>query len=159
MKKAKNNFVKNSISYYKIKSSEIPEYVRCERFMPNEWDNNLISVNQLVFVDGDFHDSRCIEIHSNELVVVSLEYINRLRETWCQLEKYFTYSNCVCVLLGDGTIRMEDLFGLTSDILKICEIKYKYKPIQRFGYVFTYGEYGVDDQLFWRCEMSDEVIY
>lgn len=134
MKKTKNNFVQNSVSYsyYQIKSTEIPEYVRCERFIPNEGDNDLISVNQLLFVDGDFDDSRCIEIPSNELVEVSLEYINRLRETWCKLEKYFTDNNYRCVLLGYETIRMEDLFGLTSAMLKTCEINHKYRRFQRF---------------------------
>lgn len=158
MRKAKNNFVQNSLSYYQVKLSEIPEYVRCERFIPNHWDNDMILVNQLLFIDGDFRDSRCIEISSNELVEVSLESINKLRETWCQLERYFTDSNYICVLLGYGTIQIEDLFGLTSHMLKTCEIKYKYRDFQRLEYIFTYGESGVNEQLFWRCEMSDEVI-
>jgi hypothetical protein len=72
MRKATKNLSQSSRSYYQIKSNEIPEYVRCERFIPTEWDNSLISVNQLVFVDGDFRDSSCIEVLSNELTEVSL---------------------------------------------------------------------------------------
>jgi len=152
MRKAKHNFLQNSLSYYQVKSSEIPEYVRCKHFIPNQWDNGMILVNQLLFIDGNFRDSICIEIPSNELVEFSLESIDRLRETWCQLERYFINGNRP-VLLGYETIRMEALFGLTSDILN------KYRRFQRFGYVFTYGEYGLYDQLFWRCEIFDESIY
>lgn len=158
MKKAKNNFAQNSVTYYQVKSSEIPEYLRCKGCIPNKWDNGMISVNQLLFVNGDFYDSRCTKISSNELAEVSLEEVNRLRETWCQLEKYFTESNWIYVTLGYETIRMEDLFELTSDMLKTCKIKYKYRGFQRFGYIFTYGEYGVDDQLLWRCQRSDDII-
>jgi len=56
MKKAKSSFVQNSVSYYQVKSSAIPEYVRCKRFLSNEWNNGFISVNQLLFVNGDFYD-------------------------------------------------------------------------------------------------------
>ncbi|MBD2126372.1 hypothetical protein NDI39_06440 [Microcoleus sp. ZQ-A2] len=153
MKKAKNSFVQNSVSYYQVKSSAIPEYVRCKRFMPSEWDNNLISVNQLVFVDGDFYDSSCIELPSNELVEVSLEDMSILREEWDRLDKKFTEERWRFVPLFWGTIRIEDLFkNITSEALK----NYQSQEFERFGFIFTYAEW--DERLLWLCTRSPEVI-
>ncbi len=157
MRKATNNLSQSSRSYYQIKSNEIPEYVSCERFIPSEWDNNLISVNQLVFVDGDFCDSSCIEVSSNELTEVSLAHMRRLKEEWDRLEKKFTEKKLPIFPLfwgTRGTIRIEDLFeDITSDVLK----KYQSRGFERFGFIFTYGEWA--EQLLWRCQRSDEVIY
>lgn len=157
MKKAKNNFEQNYFSYYQIKSSEIPEYVRYQVVIPSEWDNNLISVNQLVFVDGAFRDSRCIEVFSNELTEVSLEHMNNLQEEWDRLEKKFTEEKFPIFPLFGGTretIRIEDLFeDITSDVLK----KYQSRGFERFGFIFTYNEWA--GQILWRCQRSDEVIY
>ena len=155
MRKAKNNFVQNSLSYYQVKSSEIPEYVRCKRCIPNEWDNDLIPVNQLVFVDGDFRDSSCIEVSSNELTEVSLAHMKRLQEEWHRLEKKFTEEKLVIFPLfwgTRGTISIEDLFeDITSDVLK----KYQSRRFERFGFIFTYDEWA--GQILWRCQRSDEV--
>ncbi len=156
MRKAKNNFFQNSLLYYQVKSSEIPEYVRCQRFIPNEWDNDLIPVNQLVFVNGDFYDSNCIELLSNELTELSLEHMNNLQEEWDRLEKKITEEKFPIFPLfwgTRGTISIEDLFkNITSDILK----KYHSRGFERFGFIFTYGEW--DEQLLWLCQRSDEVI-
>jgi hypothetical protein len=61
--------------------------LRCKRFLSNAWNNDLISVNQLLFVNGDFYDSNCIELPSNELAEVSLEDMRKLRKEWDRLEK------------------------------------------------------------------------
>jgi hypothetical protein len=153
MKKDKNSFVQNPVSYYQVKSSAIPEYVRCKRFLSNGWDNDLISVNQLLFFNGDFYDSNCIEIPSNELAEVSLEDMRKLRKEWDRLEKKFTEERWVFVPLFWGTLRIEDLFeNITSEVLK----NYQSQGFERFGFIFTYAEW--DERLLWLCTRSAEVI-
>ena len=159
MRKAKSIFNPDPMSYYQIKSIDIPEYVQTEHFIYNEYDDSGVRVNKLVFVNKNFEPHpQPIIISKNQLTKISLEDMSRVQESWRKLEYYFTIKNYSSLPLDLVELKMEELFNITSDVLKPYEIKLKSTELERCGYIFLYGEYGMDDQLRWHCRKSDQPI-
>ncbi len=147
MRKSKK-FTGKYLQYYRIETSNIPEYVvKPEDILSSEYAISSIKFNQVLFRNGDFKPNfrASKDVTKNDLEIVNPEELILLKEKWLELEEK-CYRNETWELIEQSFLL--NLFNVSYKTLKIQQ------PFERFGFEFREMEDREYD--YWICQKLNE---